>query len=81
MYTLSQVWRSRWQCEFLGVLLSCNLKSLGASTKLRTQEKHVQMVLPDLSLTVKAATLIFKSGCGSAISSAEEGKSGLIVIW
>ena len=28
----------------------------------------------DFSLTVKAATLIFISGCGSAISSAKEGK-------
>ena len=33
------------------------------------------MVLHDFSLTVKAATLIFISGCGSAISSAKEGKS------
>ena len=32
----------------------------------------------DFSLTVKAATLIFISGCGSAISSAKEGKSGFI---
>ena len=32
----------------------------------------------DFSLTVKAATLIFISGCGLAISSAKEGKSGLI---
>ena len=32
----------------------------------------------DFSLTVKAATLIFKYGCGSAISSAKEGKSGFI---
>ena len=32
----------------------------------------------DLSLTVKAATLIFISGCGSAISSAKEGRSGFI---
>ena len=32
-------------------------------------------VLLDNSLTVKAATLIFISGCGSAISSAKEGKS------
>ena len=31
----------------------------------------------DFSLTVKAA-LIFISGCGSAISSAKEGKSSLI---
>ena len=36
------------------------------------------MVLLDFSLTVKAATLIFISGCGSAISSAMEGKSGFI---
>ena len=31
-------------------------------------------VLLDFSLTVKAATLIFISGCGSTISSAKEGK-------
>ena len=35
-------------------------------------------VLLDSSLTVKAVTLIFISGCGSAISSAKEGKSGFI---
>ena len=35
-------------------------------------------VLLDFSLTVKAATLKFISGCGSAISSAKEGKSGFI---
>ena len=35
-------------------------------------------VLLDFLLTVKAATLIFISGCGSAISFAKEGKSGLI---
>ena len=35
-------------------------------------------VLIDFSLTVKAATLIFIFGCGSAISSAKEGKSGSI---
>ena len=39
------------------------------------------LVLLDFSLTVKAATLIFISGCGSAISSAKEGKSGLYIIW
>ena len=33
-------------------------------------------VLIDISLTVKAATLIFISGRGSAISSAKQGKSG-----
>ena len=35
-------------------------------------------ILLDFSLTVKAATLIFISGCGSAISSAKEWKSGFI---
>ena len=35
-------------------------------------------ILLDFSLTTKAATLIFISGRGSAISSAKEGKSGLI---
>ena len=35
-------------------------------------------VLLDFSLTVKAATFIFISGRGSAISSAKEGKSGSI---
>ena len=37
-----------------------------------------QSVLLDFSLTVKAATLIFISGCGSAISSAKEGILGSI---
>ena len=36
------------------------------------------LVLIDFSLTVKAATLIFIYGRGSAISSAEEGESGSI---
>ena len=36
------------------------------------------LVLLDFSLTVKAATLIFISGYGSAVSSAKEGKSGFI---
>ena len=35
-------------------------------------------VLLDFSLTVKVATLIFKSRRGSAISFAKEGKSGFI---
>ena len=35
-------------------------------------------ILLHFSLTVKAATLIFISGCASAISSAKEGKSGSI---
>ena len=36
------------------------------------------LVLIDFSLTVKAATLIFISGCGSTISSAKQGKSGSV---
>ena len=36
------------------------------------------MIFFDLSLNVKAATLIFISGRGSAISSANKGKSGFI---
>ena len=35
-----------------------------------------QLILIDFSLTVKAATLVFISGRGSAISSPKEGKSG-----
>ena len=35
-------------------------------------------LLLDFSLTVKAATLVFISGTGSAISSAKQGKSGSI---
>ena len=35
-------------------------------------------VLLDFSITVKATTLIFISGSGSAIPSAKEGKSGFI---
>ena len=39
---------------------------------------EICMILLDFSLIVKAATLIFISGCGSAISSDKEGKSGFI---
>ena len=38
----------------------------------------VKHILLDFSLTVKAATLIFISGRGLAISSAKQGKSGFI---
>ena len=41
----------------------------------------VNVVFFDFTLTVKAATLIFISGCGSAISLAKEGNSGLFIIW
>ena len=45
-------------------------------TELLAQYIHINRLL----LTVKAATLIFISGRGSAISSAKEGKSGFIYI-
>ena len=39
---------------------------------------ELHFVLLYFLLTVKAATLIFISGCGWAISSAKQGKSGSI---
>ena len=45
---------------------------------IKSAKRRQPRVLLDFSLTVKAATLIFISGRGSAISSAKEGKSGFI---
>ena len=45
--------------------------------KISTQCGLIRVLL-DFSLSVKAATLIFISGRGSAISSAKQGKSGSI---
>ena len=45
---------------------------------LREKIACLNPVFLEFSLTVKAATLIFISVCGSAISSAKEGKSGFI---
>ena len=44
----------------------------------RLRYKSRLLLLLDFSLTVKAATLIFISGLGSAISSAKQGNSGFI---
>ena len=41
---------------------------------------HIPYILIDFSLTVKAATLIFISGRGSAISPAKLGQSGLFEV-
>ena len=41
-------------------------------------QEFEHMVLIDFSPTVKAATLIFISGRGSAVSPAKEGESGFI---
>ena len=60
-------------------------KNYPACKELRRPIKHLYQehqigywVLIDFSRTVKAATLIFISGRGSAISSPKEGKSGFI---
>ena len=46
---------------------------------LHIEEHQISVCISiDFSLTVKAATLIFISGRGSAISSAKQGKSGSI---
>ena len=42
------------------------------------EKKETPYILLGFSLTVKAATLIFISGCDSAISYAEERTSGFI---
>ena len=42
---------------------------------------NILFVLLDFLLTVKAATLIFIFGRGSAFSSAKEGKSVFFIIW
>ena len=57
------------------VILKMMTKNEG---KLIFATKIVSAVLIDFSLTVKAATLIFISGRGPAISSAKQGKSGSI---
>ena len=58
-------------------LLEKNVMTTQASF-FRNRYVSMYLVLFDFSLTVKAATSIFISGCGSAISSAKEGKSGFI---
>ena len=49
-----------------------------SSHKTLVEDCSAAEVLIDFSLTVKAATLIFISGCGSSFSSAKQGKSGSI---
>ena len=57
--------------------LFCMISALFLSIRLSQMVKFY-FILLDFLLTVKAATLIFISGRGSAISSAKEGKSGFI---
>ena len=55
-----------------------NFREHGYSIDLYLSMPVYREVLLDCSLTVKAATLIFISGCGSAIPSAKQEKSGFI---
>ena len=48
------------------------------SCAIDSMRQTIPLVLLDFSLTVKASTLIFISGCNSAISSAKKGKSGFV---
>ena len=66
--------------NLLSLLLKCNTKFLEKykGSLIMCLIARVIDILLDFSLTVKAATLIFISGCGSAISIAKEGKSGFI---
>ena len=65
------VWQYIKQC------LPCNTKIPIIDVIIPHALKNDHILL-DFSLTVKAATLIFIPGCGSAIPSALEGKSGFI---
>ena len=58
---------------FMGVFNKNKIKSAK-----RIPHLYTYFILLDFSLTVKVATLKFISGCGSAILSSKEGKSGLI---
>ena len=51
---------------------------LVSSANRRMEHPICFTILLDYLLTVKTATLIFIFGCGSAISSAKEGKSAFI---
>ena len=62
----------------LGKALSPFCIPVTETVKINKCVKFDPNILLDFSLTVKAATLIFISGCGLAIQSAKEGKSGFI---
>ena len=62
-------------------LNACEPGSLTEQSGQRRSCLIVSSILIDFSLTVKAATLIFISGSGSAISSAKKGNQVLFIIW
>ena len=53
-----------------------HIKLNGKKCRTTRKQNDLPYVLLDFSLTVKAATLIFISRCGSAVSSAKERNSG-----
>ena len=57
------------------------LKNKNIIFKIRRSKVTDYAALIELSLTAKAATLIFISGRCSAFSYAKEGKSALFIIW
>ena len=59
-------------------LLSALVRICIIKNSIFLKARYERKVLLDFSLTVKAATLIFIPGCGSAILSGKEGKSGFI---
>ena len=69
------------QTKFAGGIKRQVLRRVCRIQMAAKHNEESQKILPDFSLTVKAATLICTSGCGSAISSAKEGKSGFFIIW
>ena len=68
---METIWNSKLQC------LEVNHRTLTVTWH-HNKSKASNQVLIGFSLTVKAATLIFISGRGSAISSAKGGNSGFI---
>ena len=69
-------WRTFIPCQTIAEILGDSLNKISIYSLFGEVARG--SVLLDFSLTVKAATLIFISGRGSAISSAKEGKSGFI---
>ena len=56
----------------------CLFTKVADANTVINDQNMIKVLLIDFLLTVKAVTLIFISGCGLAISSAKQGKSGSI---
>ena len=75
--------QSLWEPCYLQTFCTClyvhkNSCKISNRSKINSRRCCADTILLDFSFTVKEATLIFISGCGSAISFAKEGKSGFI---